>query len=77
LVNRNKNKRVTDRLATIAEMLLAPVVDLEMLRHICSNGLPEEAGRLRVYCWMVLLGILPPEKNKWQASLLLTERHYK
>jgi hypothetical protein len=38
--SRNKNKRIVDRLGSIAEVLLAPQIDLELLKHMCNNGLP-------------------------------------
>lgn len=53
----------------IATILLANHIDINRLKEICSIGLPEEAGRLRVYCWMVLLGILPCNKSLWQAAI--------
>lgn len=53
----------------IASVLLANQIDLDRLKDICRLGLPEEAGRLRVFCWMVLLGVLPCNKGQWQAAI--------
>ncbi|KAK9728464.1 hypothetical protein K7432_001067 [Basidiobolus ranarum] len=46
------------------------IVDMEQLRKLCFQGIPDEQG-IRPTCWKLLLGYLPPDKTQW--SKILTE----
>jgi len=52
------------------------VVNLSRLKEILAEGIPDEAHLLREYSWKLVLGYLPPEKEKWQATIKKEEQTY-
>lgn len=54
----------------------APVIDLEKLRSLCFNGIPDEAG-VRSLCWKLLLNYLPLKKQEWTSFLEKQRNNYK
>ncbi|KAG8855834.1 hypothetical protein FRB96_006656 [Tulasnella sp. 330] len=56
---------------------LSRVADLDILRKICSRGIPEEPPWIRPRVWKLLMGCLPPQKDMWAAeSRKSRDRYY-
>ena len=51
-------------------------INLEHLKEECRNGIPDEAHRLRVYCWMVLFGVLPLKGIEWRQTIAKLKMEY-
>ncbi|XP_050431940.1 TBC1 domain family member 13 [Adelges cooleyi] len=56
------------RLKDLDQVLDSDKIDLNRLRDICFNGIPDEKG-YRAMCWRLLLNYLPLDKNKWDEHL--------
>ncbi|KAG8896836.1 hypothetical protein FRB99_008614 [Tulasnella sp. 403] len=53
------------------------VVDLKALRELCARGIPDQPPWIRPRVWKLLLGTLPPEKDRWaDESKKSRERYY-
>lgn len=52
----------------------APQADLEALRELCWSGIPPH---LRSVCWRLLLGYLPPNKERRQQILSRKRQEYR
>lgn len=61
------------RLKKFHKILDSQVIDIEALRELCWNGIP---GEMRPICWRLLLGYLPPNKNRQAQTLLRKRREY-
>ncbi|KAJ6596779.1 regulator of Vps4 activity in the MVB pathway-domain-containing protein [Mycena vulgaris] len=60
--------RRQDILNSLSEILApeaSPVVDMLMLRKLCSRGIPDEPAWLRARVWKLFLGTLPVLKSAW------------
>lgn len=62
------------RLAKFARVLGEPVVDLDALRELSWSGIPPN---LRPICWRLLLGYLPPNKERRDGVLARKRREYR
>lgn len=56
-------------MAGIVEELNSESINVASLRAFLAVGIPDEAAVIREYCWKIVLGYLPPEKSKWQATI--------
>ncbi|KAI9297216.1 RabGAP/TBC [Neoconidiobolus thromboides FSU 785] len=50
-------------------------VDMDQLRKLCSNGIPDVPG-YRPLCWKLLLRTLPSDKRLWSSHLADSRRAY-
>ncbi|KAG9005032.1 hypothetical protein FRB94_001855 [Tulasnella sp. JGI-2019a] len=55
---------------------LSRVADLDILRGICSRGIPEEPPWIRPRVWKLLLGCLPPQKDMWATEARKSRDRY-
>lgn len=62
------------RLAKFTRLLDEPVVDLEALRELAWSGVPPG---LRSLCWRLLLGYLPPGRERREGVLARRRREYR
>ncbi|XP_075041250.1 TBC1 domain family member 13 [Mixophyes fleayi] len=56
------------KIAEFQSILSEPQINLPVLRELCFNGIPFEAG-IRCLCWKILLNYLPPERLLWDSVL--------
>jgi len=62
------------RLAKFARILDEQVVDLDALRELAWSGIPPN---LRPLCWRLLLGYLPPNRDRRDQVLARKRREYR
>lgn len=62
------------RLAKFNRVLGEHVVDLDQLRELAWSGIPPD---LRPLCWQLLLGYLPPNRDRREQILARKRREYK
>jgi TBC1 domain family member 2 len=64
----------TTRLTKFNKLLSEPVVNLEALKELCWSGIPPHHRSL---CWRLLLGYLPPNKDRRSEILERRRREYR
>ncbi|KAJ8737002.1 hypothetical protein PYW07_000273 [Mythimna separata] len=64
------------RIQVFDEALGKDVIDLEYLRELAFQGIPDANG-LRPLVWRILLLYLPLEKNLWKSTLQQKRQHYR
>ncbi|XP_022833127.1 TBC1 domain family member 13 isoform X1 [Spodoptera litura] len=64
------------RIKAFEEVLEEDVVDIEKLRKLAFNGIPDEKG-LRSLVWKILLLYLPHQKSTWKTTLNEKRQNYK
>ena len=69
LQRRHIDPGVIKKCQKIISLLLQGKVNLNELKEACRQGIPDEAHRLRVYCWMILLDVLPLDTSLWKTTL--------
>ncbi|KAG8699777.1 hypothetical protein FRC08_005105 [Ceratobasidium sp. 394] len=52
------------------------VVDIPQLRSLTLHGIPEHPAWMRSRIWRLLLGALPPEKDKWEDMARKSRTRY-
>jgi TBC1 domain family member 2 len=62
------------RVAKFTRLLNEPVVDIEALRELAWSGIPQH---LRPLCWRLLLGYLPPNRERREQILARKRREYR
>jgi hypothetical protein len=62
------------RVAKFTRLLNEPVVDIEALRELAWSGIPQH---LRPLCWRLLLGYLPPNRERRDQILARKRREYR
>ena len=67
---------VIKRCQVFINLLMQDTINLEHLKEECRNGIPDEAHRLRVYCWMVLFGVLPLKGIEWRQTIAKLKMEY-
>ncbi|KAG8932678.1 hypothetical protein FRC02_000781 [Tulasnella sp. 418] len=55
---------------------LSRTVDLNLLRSICSRGIPSQPPWIRPRVWKLLLGTLPPRKDEWPSECVKSRQRY-
>jgi len=70
IVNSNEEEKIVDvhRLASLALTGLSPVPEERERRRADAPGIPDEHS-LRPRTWKLLLRLLPPNKDLWEATL--------
>jgi len=63
----------TSRIDKFNKILSGPVIDLESLKKICWTGIP---GEVRAVCWKILLGYLPANADRRDATLARKRNEY-
>lgn len=61
------------RKAKFRKVLDGQIVDLEALRELCWSGIPHD---LRPICWQLLLGYLPPNRDRREHILARKRQEY-
>ncbi|CAE7556870.1 Tbc1d13 [Symbiodinium pilosum] len=51
-------------------------IDLNVVRPLCADGIPDEAPVLRAALWKLLLGYLPCDAFRWDAALASARADY-
>lgn len=51
-------------------------IDLNVVRSLCADGIPDEAPALRAALWKLLLGFLPCDAFRWDATLASSRADY-
>ncbi|CAH0547371.1 unnamed protein product [Brassicogethes aeneus] len=64
------------RLKEFDDILNQDVIDLNSLRKLSFQGIPDDQGK-RAKCWRLLLNYLPLEKEKWDTQLEKKRALYK
>ncbi|CAK1554166.1 unnamed protein product [Leptosia nina] len=64
------------RIKAFEEVLSKDEIDMDHLRRLAFNGIPEEKG-LRPLVWKILLNYIPPEKNAWESTYDKNRQLYK
>ncbi|KAL3620008.1 hypothetical protein CASFOL_034920 [Castilleja foliolosa] len=64
------------RQAHILQELSRKVINMEELRKLASQGVPEGAG-IRATVWKLLLGYLPTDRSLWPSELAKKRSQYK
>lgn len=62
------------RVAKFVKVLDEPVVDLDALKELAWSGIP---APLRADCWRLLLGYLPPNKERRDTMLARKRKEYR
>ena len=57
------------KLNPIITALNSQEINLQSLRMIMADGIPDEAHLIREYCWKLALGYLPRERWGWGAQM--------
>lgn len=57
-----------ERLQGLQEVLESPEINLQLLRKLCFQGIPDDSN-FRPLCWRLLLGYLPASTGEWPAVL--------
>ncbi|ESK96876.1 duf292 domain-containing protein [Moniliophthora roreri MCA 2997] len=68
-----------ERLNVLSEMLhpnTSPMVDIAILRKLCSRGIPDKLSWLRPRIWKLFFGILPALKASWQREMHQQRANY-
>ncbi|QRV76470.1 Rab-GTPase-TBC domain protein [Ceratobasidium sp. AG-Ba] len=52
------------------------VVDIPLLRSLSLQGIPEHPAWMRSRIWRLLLGALPPEKDRWEDTARKSRTRY-
>lgn len=63
--------RRQDLVNTLSEVLnpaTTPSIDIPRLRHLCSQGIPDEPGWLRPRIWKLFMNVLPADKTTWKRE---------
>ncbi|XP_041986626.1 TBC1 domain family member 13 [Aricia agestis] len=63
------------RIKAFEDLLDNEIIDLEQLRKLAFNGIPEDNG-LRPLVWKILLNYIPPEKSSWESTLTKKRQLY-
>ncbi|KAI8430664.1 hypothetical protein MSG28_000861 [Choristoneura fumiferana] len=66
---------VPDSIKHFEEILGNEIIDINSLRKLAFNGIPEDKG-LRSLVWKILLHYIPPEKNNWESTILTKRQLY-
>ncbi|KAJ8737806.1 hypothetical protein PYW08_000401 [Mythimna loreyi] len=64
------------RIQAFEDALREEEINIEKLRALAFNGVPDDKG-LRSLVWKILLLYLPRQKNLWRATLHEKRQHYK
>ncbi|CAK9099547.1 unnamed protein product [Durusdinium trenchii] len=51
-------------------------IDLNVMRSLCADGIPDEAPALRAALWKLLLGFLPCDAFRWDDTLASSRADY-
>mmetsp|Transcript_2521 Transcript_2521/g.5062 ORF Transcript_2521/g.5062 Transcript_2521/m.5062 type:complete len:456 (+) Transcript_2521:66-1433(+) len=51
-------------------------IDLNVVRPLCADGVPDEVPALRAALWKVLLGYLPPDAFTWDEALKTADKSH-
>lgn len=57
----------SNRLSSFQSLLAQPEIDLDALRGLAYDGIPEEDPALRSTVWKLLLRVLPPSASEWDT----------
>lgn len=58
----------SSRLSSFRSILTQPQIDLDALRCLAYDGIPEEHPELRSTVWKLLLRVLPTTPSEWDAA---------
>ncbi|KAI3431527.1 hypothetical protein D9Q98_004577 [Chlorella vulgaris] len=64
------------RAAAFQAVLASEVVDMQRLRALAFDGIPDNERGLRPVVWRLLLGLLPPERAQWERVLRRRRAEY-
>ncbi|KAF6212896.1 hypothetical protein GE061_010606 [Apolygus lucorum] len=64
------------RLREFEELVARDDIDMQKLKNLCFNGIPDEATN-RALCWRLMLNYLPPSKKSWSELLSRKRELYK
>ena len=53
----------------LADLLNQSIIDLPRLKMLMGAGISDEAHQLREYAWKVVLGYLPPQRERWSHAV--------
>ena len=51
-------------------------IDLNVVRSLCADGIPDEAPALRAALWKLLLGFLPCDAFRWDSAVASSRADY-
>ena len=53
----------------LVNVLNENIIDVRKVKAFLAEGIPDEAAELREYCWKIILGYLPEEKDQWESKV--------
>ena len=56
---------IAQKLQGLVDVLNEPIVNMKKLQMFLGEGISDEAAILREYCWKIILGFLPEDKQEW------------
>lgn len=75
--NSNLAKKIVDKADLFIQALQMPELNLQVIRSLSFNGIPDEIKGLRSLCWRLLLNYLPKDKSKnWHTILEQNHSNY-
>lgn len=56
------------KVRALKQVLEQEVIDVESLKRVCNQGVPDEVPALREIAWKILLSYLPRERSQWAKA---------
>ncbi|KXN82515.1 TBC1 domain family member 13, partial [Leucoagaricus sp. SymC.cos] len=63
-----KRQNLVDPLSEVLNPPATPSIDITRLRHLCSQGIPDEPSWLRPRIWKLFMNVLPVDKSLWKKE---------
>lgn len=74
IANNNSTSSIPDpRIEKFQSLLNSPSVSMEDLRKLCWNGIPAD---VRSHCWGILMGYIPPVKERQDKTMSSKRKKY-
>lgn len=68
---------IAKKIDGLVDLLNQKIVDVDALKRHLAEGIPDEAALVREYCWKIILGYLPEEKERWPSTIEKQNQTYK
>lgn len=68
--------KVQEKKEKFMELLKKSPIDIKSLRLLSFTGIPDEFPQLRSLIWKLLIGYLPLDVTKWEATMLNYHNNY-
>lgn len=68
--------KIIEKCDAILKELSNPIINMDKIKKACFTGIPDDLNGLRSLLWKLLLGYLPPEREKWDSMLKQNRKNY-